>query len=182
MAIYTIKTLTTLSRLLAVAKCGGQFVTIYAETDGLKKYNKFPTDGSERIRRDDNITLTNRFSVTYNFGTDYDKKMSEIVGEEYHAHDANRVHLVPNVLMMYLSTANACMIYINGQYRKCETLFNGHAITEDEKSYLAKYAKKASSSSPLQYRTLSVENIKEIHIKGDVYQVDIQRQVVRPVV
>lgn len=176
MATTTITSVQQLVGVLSTAKCGGQFVTIYGETDQGKKYNKFPTDGSERIKRDETMSITKRFSVTYNFGTDYDKKMSKILGEEYHAHDANRIHLLKNVIMQYVSTGNSCLIYIDGQYRSGGTFVNGEPITEEQKAYLAKYASKAKkSASVLEYRTLSLCNVKEIHINKEVYVINITK-------
>ena len=178
--MQVIRTITELVAAMSSAKCGGQFVTLIGETSQASKYNKFPTDGGEKVRIDDSLNITKKFSVTFNFATDYDKKMSRILGEEYHAHDPNRVHLVHNVIMertLKNGGTKVYFIYMDGQYSNKGTFVNGEPITDEQKAYFDRYKKKTSASSaPIEYRTLSVENISEIHINKEIYKIEISAQ------
>ena len=48
----------TFAAFLSSAKSGGRFVTLVCETK--IRTNKFPTDGSERIRIDESLVFTKR--------------------------------------------------------------------------------------------------------------------------
>jgi hypothetical protein len=99
--IFTLDELTAILKA-AKSKSGGQYVTIYCESD--YKMNKFPTDGSERVRIKDGFQPRKRYCIKYHFGQDYDKMMSKLLGTDHVSHDDNREHLVENVLMRFKST------------------------------------------------------------------------------
>ena len=166
-----ITTIEDLQSILETAKCGGQFVSISGESpvNLLKKAN----DGSkERIK--DNFAPVTRFSVTFHFGEDYEKKMSKLLGEDYKASDANRVHLVKNVLMQYISTGNTCIIYMPSNYTKSGIYLNGNPISDEDKAYMERFKSLAKPSVAIvDYRTLSVKNVKAITINHTTYKVAI---------
>jgi len=165
-----------LSAILSAAKCGGQYVSVSGKSE--IKLNKFPTDGSKKIRLDENFKPYEEFSVSFHFGQDYDKTMSRLLGCDYKASDANRVHLVKNVLMQYVSTGTTCIIYMPENYTASATMINGKELTDEEKAYMARYKSKAKpSASPLEYRTLGVKNLTRIAIDHEVYEVCIGKEV-----
>lgn len=154
--------------ILAAAKAGGQFVTIYAETD--VKLNKFPTDGSEKIRIDSNFVPRHAFSVTFNFAEDYEKAMAKAMGvDSYEAHDSNRRHLIKNVVVEYISTGNKCLIYIVKNYKNLGYSLNGREMTAEEIAYMDRYKSKSKDSGLVPYRNVGLKNVKRIAIGGEVY-------------
>lgn len=167
-----ISSVAELTNILANAKAGGQFVTIYGESD--VKLNKFPTDGSERIHIKADFTPRNRFSVTYNFKADYEKAMAKALGvDSYTAHDANRIHLIKNVMMQYVSTGTICLIYMPVNYHFEGTFLGGKEMSAEDTTYMNRYKSKAKSNSPLPYRTLNVKNVSKIAIGKEMYEVSI---------
>jgi len=168
----TIKSIEQLIEVMNNAKNGGQFATIIGESE--IRLNKFPTDGSERVRIADGFIPKSVFSVEYHFGADYEKKMAKVLGvSEYEAHDANRVHIVPNLIMQYVSTGTICLIYMPSGYKKIDTTLNGVSMSAEEIAYMKRYQPKASASV-VEYRTLNVMNVREIHFGGEIYYVDIE--------
>lgn len=162
----------TFAAYLSAAKSGGRFVTLVCETK--IRTNKFPTDGSERIRIDESLVFTKRYSVTYNFGADYERAMSKALGEEYTASEQpNRVHIVPNVLLQLADSGKAYIIYINGMISQSDTLCNGEVATEEQIAYLNRYKPKAKTNEVVKYRNVSIENVKEIHINKEVHTIAI---------
>lgn len=158
--------------LMANAKCNGKYVTVYGESD--VKLNKFNTDGLPKEHIKDDFCPRTDFSVTFHFGQDYEKTMSKILGEAYKATDKNRRHLVKNVIMQYISTGNVCLIYIPNNYSKNDIILNGKKISEEDEAYMKRFMpKKKVSSSVIEYRTLSLKNIKSISINKEKYDVDI---------
>ena len=128
---HTIFTTENLANVLKEAKAGGQFVTIYGETP--IKLNKYPTDGSERVKINDDFNPTKRFHVTFNFAEDYEKTMAKALGvDNYDASDYNREHIVHNILMRYISTDNVCLIYLPKFYQNDGTFLNGKTITKEQ--------------------------------------------------
>ena len=168
-----INNISELKNILASAKAGGQFVTLYGESE--VKLNKFPTDGSARIRIDDAFKPIASFSVQFHFGADYEKAMSKALGVDYvNGGDANRETLIPNVMMRYISTNNVCLIYMATSRSEGETTLNGHALTAAEWAYLKRYkSKNKGGGNIVNYRTISAKNVKRIAIKGEVYEVNI---------
>lgn len=168
------QTISSISELVTVmnnAKAGGQYVSIYGET--AVKLNKFPTDGSGRVRINADFTPTKRFCVEYHFAQDYDKTMSKLLGEDYKASDANRIHLVKNVVMQYISTGNTCLIYMPESYSKTGTFLGGVELNDEQKEYMARYTPKHNSSSPLNYRTIGVKNVTKMVIGKVTYHINI---------
>ena len=158
----------SVSELVAIlksAKAGGQFVTLYCESD--YKMNKYPTDGSVRERIKDNFQPRKRYSIKYNFGADYEKKMSKLLGEDYNASDANREHLVENVLMRFKSTGNVCFIAMPIFRKSLGVLLNGQPISEEDMAYAKRFKAK---SNPAMYLNIGVKNVYEIHIGKQVYE------------
>lgn len=158
--------------LMSNAKCNGKYVTVYGESD--IKLNKFNTDGFPKERIKDGFQPRTDFSVTFHFGQDYEKTMSKILGEDYKATDTNRRHLVKNVVMQYISTGNVCLIYIPNNYSKNNIILDGEKISAEDEAYMKRFMpKKKASSSVIEYRTLSLKNIKSISINKEKYEVDI---------
>ena len=158
--------------LMSNAKCNGKYVTVYGESD--VKLNKFNTDGLPKEHIKDNFIPRTDFSVTFHFGQDYEKTMSKILGEDYKASDKNRRHLVKNVIMQYISTGNVCLIYIPNNYSKNNIILNGEKISAEDEAYMNRFMpKKKASTSVIEYRTLSLKNIKSISINKEKYDVDI---------
>ena len=141
-----INNISELKNILASAKAGGQFVTLYGESE--VNLNKFPTD---------------------------EKAMSKALGVNYvNGGDANRETLIPNVMMRYISTNNVCLIYMATSRSEGETTLNGHALTAAEWAYLKRYKSQSKSGGNIvNYRTISAKNVKRIAIKGEVYEVNI---------
>lgn len=169
----TIKTIEEFATILANAKCGGQFVTLTARK--AVKLNKYPTDGSEKIRINDDFVPMEEYTVEYHFGADYEKAMAKALGiKEYDAHDANRFHIVPSVLMAFKSTKNVCAIYMPSKYRgERKVTLNGRELSSVEKDYMRRYTPK-HTDSVVEYRNLSLSNIKRLALNHEVYEVDIK--------
>ena len=164
--------------IMSAAKSGGRYVTITASSE--VKLNKFPTDGSERIRIDADFKPRHNFVVKFHFGADYEKAMTRALGKEYHATDKNRIHIVKNVLMQYVSTGTTCMIYMPESYVEGGYTLNGKPLTAEQSAYLTRYKSKSSSdSSAVDYRTLAVRNIQRIAINNEVYELAIYSEVER---
>lgn len=158
--------------LMSNAKCNGKYVTVYGESD--IKLNKFNTDGLPKEHIKDGFQPRTDFSVTFHFGQDYEKTMSKILGEDYKATDTNRRHLVKNVVMQYISTGNVCLIYIPNNYSKNNIILDGEKISAEDEAYMKRFMpKKKASTSVIEYRTLSLKNIKSISINKEKYIVDI---------
>lgn len=158
--------------LMSNAKCNGKYVTVYGESD--IKLNKFNTDGLPKEHIKDGFQPRTDFSVTFHFGQDYEKTMSKILGEDYKATDTNRRHLVKNVVMQYISTGNVCLIYIPNNYSKNNIILDGEKISAEDEAYMKRFMpKKKASNSVIEYRTLSLKNIKSISINKEKYVVDI---------
>ena len=156
--------------ILKSAKCGGQYVALYGESD--YKLNKFPTDGSERIRIKDGFQPRKKFVVKFHFGEDYERKMSKMLGEEYKASDKNRIHLVKNVLMQFASTGTTCVIYMPESYTDNGIYLNGQPISEEDLAYAKRY-KSPTKASAIEYRNLNVTNVERIAVGGETYEVCI---------
>lgn len=171
--IKTINSISEMESIMRNAHCGGQFVTITAETP--LKLNQFPTDGRKRSEEDRiNFTATKVFRVKFNFGKDYDKAMSALLGYDYKATDSNREHIVPNVMMRYISTGNTCLIYMPNEYEPMGTFFNGHEASAEELARIDLYKSKGNkNNSPLPYRTVGVRNVTKVCINHVEYNVNI---------
>lgn len=169
-----INTLASLINVLSVAKNGGQFASIEYETP--IRLNKFPTDGSERVRLADGFAPTNRVIASFHFGEDYERAMARATGvSEYTAKgNGNTFHIVTNLLMQYISTGNVCVICIPSNYKPLGTFVNGHLMTDEEKAYMGHYKPKSSNDSPLDYRTIGIKNVRRVTFGGVTYEVDIK--------
>ena len=167
-----IKSLKQLVSVLSVAKCGGQFVT-YTIVKPVTM-NVFPTDGSERERRDPNFVANYEQRFQINYGTDYDKQMAKKLGlDSYEAHDSNSEHIVPNVLKVLKSTGNVCFISIEPkEIEKHYIGADGQLLSESELAYMRRYKAKPSVGV-LPYFTISAKYIKRIALNNAEYIVDI---------
>ena len=171
MEIKSVNEFVALMEKLAATRTAGQFVTLYGESE--VKLNKKATDGSNDIKPADFCPKV-KFHITFNFGQDYEKTMSRIMGENYVASDHNRRHIVKNVLMEYVSTGTICLIYMKDDYRYDGTFVNGHEVTAEEKTMIDKFTSKAQGSKPIvAYRTLNVKNIYKIVARGEEYNIRI---------
>ena len=172
--LKTMKKIFTTEELIAImasAKAGGRYVTLTGHSD--VNLNKFPTDGSARVRIDDAFKPVSNFKIKFHFGEDYEKKMSAILGCDYHASDANREHLVKNVVMRYKSTGTICLIYMGENKTYLGTTLNGNELTDEETEYMNHYKSKSTSNSAVNYRTISVNNVDTITMNGETYEVMI---------
>lgn len=165
-----------LTAILTSAKRGGQYVTIEGASD--VKLNKFPTDGSERIRIADDFKPKHHFVAKFHFCEDYEKKMAKALGiSDYNASDSNRKHIVKNALMQYISTGNYCMIYMPESYSDSGITLNGRPLTDEEVAYMNRYKSHSTSKSVVDYRTISLHNIERLAIGKEVYQLCFGQQV-----
>lgn len=168
-SIKVMKKIFSVDELVATmkaAKAGGQYVTLYGESD--YRMNKFPTDGSQRERIRDGFQPRVKFSVKFHFGEDYEKRMSKITGEDYKASDSNRIHLVKNVIMQFVSTGTTCFIYMPESYKPLGMYLDGEVISDEDRAYAKRYQAKSNSDS--FYRNLNVKNIEKIVIGGEVVE------------
>ena len=168
----TIKTLDELVALLNKAKKtnGGQFVSLLGESE--VKLNKFPKEG-ERVRIDEAFAPVYKFCIEYNFGADYEKRMAKLLGvDKYDASDANRKHLVSNCLMQYISTGKLCFICMPNSFSKKGVFLNGKELTAEQVAYMNLYKAKRNAS---MYITMPISKVKELHLGGEVYVLDIQQ-------
>ena len=117
--------------------------------------------------------------MTFHFGHDYEKTMSKIIGEDYKASDKNRRHIVKNVVMQYISTGTVCLIYMPQNYNKTRVILDGETISAADEAYMKRFIPKSKSSAPVEYRTLSLSNIKSISINHEKYDVMIENWDVR---
>jgi hypothetical protein len=170
----TIVSVSELQNTLETAKCGGQFVTVYYETD-VKGLLKNPTDGSAVGKRREDFTPKKRSYAQFHFAQDYEKTMAKILGvDEYNAEDSNREHLIKNVLVRYKSTKNICLIAMPCSIHKLGYTLNGRMLTDEEIEYMNHYWSKAKRSTQIvEYRTIGVKNIYQLSINGEVIQVKI---------
>lgn len=168
-------TLTTIAEIVSVfanAKNGGQFAVVEGASE--VKLNKFPTDGSERVRIAEGFVPMANFTIQFHFGADYEKAMAKALGvSSYEAHDSNRTHLVPNLIMQYNSTKNVCLIYMPTNRTMNGTTLNGKPMSEEEVAYMERYKAPKKGGAVLEYRTLSVKNIKRITFGGVTYLIDL---------
>lgn len=166
-----ISSIAELVNIMGNAKAGGQYVTLYGESD--VRLNKFPTDGTQRIHIKDGFTPRNKFHVTYHFSADYEKAMAKALGvDNYTAHDSNRTHLVKNVVMQYISTGTVCMIYMPEAYHFEGVVLDGKPISAEDEAYMSHYKAKPSKST-LPYRTLNVKSVTKMVIGHVTYDIDI---------
>ena len=170
-----IRTLKAFIAELKAAKCGGQYVTLYAETP--VSMAAFPTDGSEKVHIDKNFVARKQFAVEYHFGASFDKMMSKLLGTDYHASDYNRRHIVPNVLMQYISTGTICCIYMPEDYVGTSAYVgaDGHPLTDEELAYMRRY-KKVSKDGAIPYRTLALKNVTRMVINHISYEIAIPNE------
>lgn len=163
--------LVQLMEKLVNAGVKGQFVCMYGEKD--VKLNKNATDGTKDIRPAD-FCPTTKFHITFNFGRDYEKAMTRILGKDYTAHDNNRRHLVKNVLMEYVSTSTMCLIYMADDYKDDGTFVNGQPASESDIAMIKKFKSTAKGSEQVvPYRTIGVKNITKIVANGEEYHIRI---------
>lgn len=167
-----IDTLDKLVRVLKSAKCGGQYVTFTIVKS--VTMNTFPTDGSEKERRDPNFVANYEMKFQVNYGTNYDKQMAILLGtDSYEAHDSNSIHIVPNVLKVLKSTGNVCFISIKPKILDTKYIgANGEQLSESEMAYMQRYKAKRSGSA-LPYFSISAKYFKRIAINNQEYIVDI---------
>ena len=162
--IFTLDELTAMLKA-AKSKSGGQYVTIYCESD--YKMNKFPTDGSERVRIKDGFQPRKRYCIKYHFGQDYDKMMSKLLGTDHVSHDDNREHLVENVLMRFKSTGSVNFIAIPENIKRIGVLLDGKPISDEDMAYAEHYKSPRKKSL---YMNIGIDKVYEIHIGGEVHE------------
>ena len=169
-----ITTITDFINVINSIKARGRFATLSAITD--IKLNKFPTDGSEKVRIADNFTPKAEFKIQFHFGADYERAMAKVLNiDEYNAHDSNRTHLVKNLIMQYLTTQTICLIYMPCNKLGYRQTLNGIELTKEQLEYLNRYKSKSKSSAPLEYRTIGIDKIKSLTFDGNTYEIDIQQ-------
>ena len=105
--------------------------------------------------------------------------MSKILGEDYKASDKNRRHIAKNVVMQYISTGTVCLIYMPQNYNKTRILLDGEPISAADEAYMKRFMPQSKKSAPVEYRTLSLSNIKSISINHEKYDVMIENWDVR---
>ena len=168
--------LSYLSQILRskLGRCNGQWVTITASVP--VSLNRYPTDGSARIRLDDDFCPRRNYIVKINWAEDYSLRMSKLLGCDYKASDANRIHIVKNVLMMYIKTRNVCLIYIPKEQTDLGITIDGRTPTAEEVAKIARYTSKAGANNKpiVEYRTVGIRNVTRIAIDNDVYDIDIK--------
>lgn len=155
------------------SKRSGQFITLYIEKP--VDLAAFPTDGSEKIRRDKSFQPQKAYQVQLHFSADYEKAMAKALGvDEYHkSADTNRETIVPNVLMRYISTNNVCFVHMPTQYLNKRYMNEyGEPLSEEQVAYMNHY-KKAAKAEILPYRTISIKYVKSIAMGGQRYILNI---------
>lgn len=173
------QTITTIAALVAIlsraTSCKGQYATVTASTpiDLYKREGGSRSKTAEAI--DPNFCPRSEFKVKWHLGEDYERAMSAALGTTYKkGADSNRETIYGGILMRYKSTNNVCLIYLKGDREYLGTTLNGKALTEEEEAYLARFRKTNNGAgNPVDYRTLSVVNIKRIAFGGEVYDVAI---------
>ena len=172
----TICTISDLINVLNTAKCGGQFATVTAETEMTLRVN--PTDGWDGGKRDKSKPIpTNRFTISYHFGQDYERAMAKALGvEDYEGqHREGKVTLIPNLLYKWETTGNYVMAFIVADRTYIGRFVEGRPITDEENEYYNHY-KPISGNEVVMYRTIGVHNITRLAIGGVEYLVDIPKQ------
>ena len=164
-----------LAQVLKDAKCGGQFVTLNIVKAA--DMNVFPTDGSEKIRRNPDFVAFNSYSVQLHYSEDYEKKMAKALGvESYEAHASNRVHIVKNALMQYTTTGNICFIYLPTEYLNSQVVgANGEPLNAKDLAYYNRYKSPKRKSGIVEYRNVGIANIKSIAMAGKLYVLEIPK-------
>jgi hypothetical protein len=165
-----------LAQMLKDAKCGGQFITINVLKAA--EMNVFPTDGSEKIRRNPDFAVFESYGVQAHYTEDYEKKMAKALGvENYEAHANNRVHIVKNALMQYTTTGNICFIYLPTDYLNYRLVgANGEPLSAKEIAYYERYKKPKSKGGIIEYRNVGIANIKSIAMGGKLYVLEIPKE------
>lgn len=171
MTLY-INSASELINVLKGVKASGQIASITGESDMVLR--KFNTDGLPKEHIKNGFQPRNEFTVKFNFGADYEKKMSKILGEKYTAHDDNRVHFIDNLIMQYKSTGTICIIYMPNNYSHSRVILNGTTISDEDMAYAKRFMPiKKDSTNVVEYRTLSLMNIKKLTVNKITYIVNI---------
>ena len=174
----TIRTIDELRNLLRTAKCGGQFATVTAETEMTLRVN--PTDGWDGGKRDKTLPIpTNRYTISYHFGQDYENTMARLLGvEEYEGeHRDGKVVVLPNLLYYWESTRNYVMAFIVANRSFIGRFVDGRPITPEENEYYNHY-KPIKGDEVIEYRTIGIHNITRLAIGGTEYLVNIPKQAI----
>ena len=64
-------------------------------------------------------------------------------------------------------------------YNKTRVILDGETISAADEAYMKRFMPKSKSSAPVEYRTLSLSNIKSISINHEKYDVMIENWDVR---
>ena len=73
-----------------------------------------------------------------------------------------------------ISTGTVCLIYMPQNYNKTCVILDGETISAADDAYMKQsFMPKSKSSAPVEYRTLSLSNIKSISINHEKYDVMI---------
>lgn len=160
--------------ILTTAKAGGQYVALYGETP--VRVNKYP-NGTKACERktaepfDTSLNPTKGWHIKYHFGEDYERKMAKALGLDAYDADGggNRIHLVPNVLMQYVSTGNVCVIAMPEDRHKDGLLCNGVPATTEQAEYIARYEQASKSSGVVDYLTIGVKNVRKMVVGKTTY-------------
>lgn len=175
-----VTSVTQLVNLMSAAKAGGHIVTLYGGSD--YKYNKYPTGTAPKQRcpelafayqKDENgARVRKMWTIQYNFATDYDKKYEKVFGVEHESHDTNREHLVPNVVMRFISTGNVCMICMPFDHKSNGIFIDGVPATNEQLAYIKPY-EQPKQQSALPYINVGVRNVYKLVIDHTDYRVNI---------
>lgn len=175
-----INSVAELVQKLSAARCGGQYATIYGETT--YKVNMYPNGTLPKDRSSENAfnnalypNPTKGWHIQYHFGADYEKAMAKALGIDSYESDGdnNREHLVPSILMRYISTQNVCAIAMPESRYNDGLFVGGKPATEKQIAYLEQYKQKRSSNAVVPYLTIGVKNITRLVVGGIEYQVKI---------
>ena len=137
--------------------------------------NKYPngTKPSERKTAepfDTSLNPTKAWHIKYHFGEDYERKVAKVLGlDSYDADGSNRIHLVPNVLMQYISTGNVCVIAMPEDKYKDGLLVNGTPATTEQVEYISRYEQPSRKGGIVNYLTIGVKNVRKMVVGKTTY-------------
>lgn len=185
-----ITTATDLLNIITKAKNGGQFATIYGETN--RETNQFPNQeycdrkgitlasgkGSKALNepyRYGGERITRRFSVTFHFDQNYDRTLADAGFSRSEESTCKDIHL-GTIAVAKPTTQNICLVYMQGSYNSGEYRIDGRIPTEEEMAYIKGYLRVKAPNPKDQaigYRTIGVRYITEIAFGGCRYKVNI---------
>lgn len=176
--VRVVRTVADLVNHLLAARNGGQYASIYYRN--AYKVNKFPNGTSRKeMREHPELAFslenpTKESMVKYHFSQDYERTMAKALGvESYESNgNGNIEHLVPAVMMRYISTQNVCMIAMPEDVKRLGIFVNGNPATEEQITYMEQY-KQPAHKGVIPYLTIGLKNIYRMEIGGIEYRVEI---------